>query len=137
MSVKCCPTYPVETEYLIDIASCVLRGQTHTQGAFYLEVMNISEYIDKVNALSYLKEKYNEMNGMSAWYYAGFQHAVGLLENFQKSDVAPIAHGKWGHAHTSESYFNECWRCSVCGFDDTEGFGFKFCPICGAKMDLE
>ena len=28
----------METEYLIDIASCVLRGQTHTQGAFYLEV---------------------------------------------------------------------------------------------------
>lgn len=53
------------------------------------------------------------------------------------ADVVPVVHAKWEHTHTSESYFNECWRCSACGFDDTEGFVFEFCPHCGAKMDLE
>lgn len=57
------------------------------------------------------------------------------ISSIPAADVAPVVHGKWGHTHTSESYFNECWRCSACGFDDTEGFGFKFCPNCGAKMD--
>lgn len=58
-----------------------------------------------------------------------------IVEELPAADVAPVVHGKWEHTHTSESYFNECWRCSACGFDDTEGFGFKFCPNCGAKMD--
>lgn len=49
-------------------------------------------------------------------------------------DVEPVQHGKWEHTHASESYFNECWRCSVCGFDDTEGFISNYCPNCGAKM---
>ena len=69
-----------------------------------------------------------------------YQYPYGvefLISNLPKCDVAPVIHGKWEHTHTSESYFNECWRCSACGFDDTEGFGFKFCPNCGAKMDLE
>ena len=46
-------------------------------------------------------------------------------------------HGKWEHTHTSESYYSECWKCSVCGFEDTEGYGFDYCPNCGAKMDSE
>lgn len=57
------------------------------------------------------------------------------FDDFPAADVAPVVRGKWEHTHTNESYFNECWRCSACGFDDTEGFGFKFCPNCGAKMD--
>ena len=59
------------------------------------------------------------------------------IKELPASDVAPVVHAKWEHTHTSESYFNECWRCSACGFDDTEGFVFDFCPHCGAKMDLE
>lgn len=46
-------------------------------------------------------------------------------------------HGRWEHTHTSASYYSECWKCSVCGFEDTEGYDFKYCPNCGAKMDLE
>lgn len=64
-------------------------------------------------------------------------YASELIDKVPDADVAPVVHGKWEHTHTSESYFNECWRCSACGFDDTEGFVFEFCPHCGAKMDLE
>lgn len=92
----------------------------------------MAEYIDRVNALSYLKEKYNEMNGMNAWYYAGFQHAVGLLENFRKSDVAKVVHGKW--------IFNDDWwefRCTNCNKAIGNIKKYEYCPYCGAKMDLE
>lgn len=64
----------------------------------------------------------------------------GFIERIKSqpaADVAPVVHGRWEHTHTSESYFIECWRCSECGFDDTELFGFNFCPNCGAKMDKE
>ena len=59
---------------------------------------------------------------------------LGEIRTFPAADVEPVRHGKWEHTHTSESYFNECWRCSVCGFDDTEGFISNYCPNCGAKM---
>ena len=62
---------------------------------------------------------------------------IAAADEAPKEDVAPVRHGKWEHTHTHESYYDECWRCSVCGFDDTEGFGTNFCPDCGAKMDLE
>lgn len=92
----------------------------------------MAEYIDKVNALSYLKEKYNEMNGMSAWYYAGFQHAVGLLENFQKSDVSTAVYGKW------EKWAGSLLSCSACGHEYLDYLECSnYCPNCGAKMDLE
>ena len=94
----------------------------------------MEEYIDRVNALSYLKEKYNEMNGMNAWYYAGFQHAVGLLENVQKSDAAKVVHGKW----IKRDGYTECSECEY-WYDspDSEDSGdrSKYCPHCGAKME--
>lgn len=93
----------------------------------------MTEYIDKVNALSYLKEKYNEMNGMSAWYYAGFQHAVGLLENVRKSDVSKVVHGKWIADMTTTL---ETVKCSACKKVFQAYYSdYQYCPRCGAKME--
>lgn len=80
----------------------------------------MSEYIDKQAVLHEMK-----MN---------IRTPFAVVMDFPPADVRQVVYGKWEHTHTSESYFNECWRCSACGFDDTEGFGFKFCPNCGADM---
>ena len=91
----------------------------------------MTEYIERAAAME-------SIIGLTIVDPAVAQYANAVcynLQNLPAADVAPVVHGKWGHTHTSESYFNECWRCSACGFDDTEGFGFKFCPNCGAKMD--
>lgn len=85
----------------------------------------MKEYIERAVALEALSKSGVTCN----------MRAHKIVASIQAADVAPVVHGKWEHTHTSESYFNECWRCSACGFDDTEGFGFKFCPNCGAKMD--
>jgi NADH pyrophosphatase NudC (nudix superfamily) len=57
------------------------------------------------------------------------------LDSIPKADVAPVVHGKW------------CWEgkfkaCSECGsyveWNETLGANFwKYCPYCGAKMDLK
>lgn len=109
----------------------------------------IDEYIRKndvynlKNAFSSLiKEESTKHDGIE-WviYNRASESALNMIERgvqeIPAADVAPVVHAKWEHTHTSESYFNECWRCSACGFDDTEGFVFEFCPHCGAKMDLE
>lgn len=58
-----------------------------------------------------------------------------MLIEAQTVDAVPVVHGHW------------CWQgkfraCSKCGsyveFTETLGASFwKFCPFCGAKMDLE
>ena len=72
------------------------------------------------------------------------EYAIKLVESTRNyitsipaADVAEVRRGRWEHTHTSDSYFVECWRCSECGFDDTEGFCFDYCPSCGARMDKE
>lgn len=71
-------------------------------------------------------------------------------------DAAPVVHGKWewheeiNPSNTEHFAEIECcgWRCGVCKemLEDVVGCYFddidlmpkiKFCPNCGAKMDLE
>lgn len=58
------------------------------------------------------------------------------LENFPAADVAPVVHGRWIYGEDIDI------QCSVCGADAlTEGdyrqVKSRYCPNCGAKMDLE
>ncbi len=54
-------------------------------------------------------------------------------------DVAPVVHGEWIHSEI----IGELYNCSVCGgscwYYDVDGYlgRSKYCPNCGAKMDLQ
>lgn len=61
-------------------------------------------------------------------------YGVGLGEK-KSADVAPVRHGKWIGKPISGF---ATVRCSVCRETFSENSGrWKFCPNCGAKMDLE
>ena len=53
------------------------------------------------------------------------------------ADVAPVRHGRWieGGYVCGETE----WQCSVCTETEwrTSAGRLKYCPFCGAKMDLE
>lgn len=57
------------------------------------------------------------------------------LEKFPPADVAPVWHGRW----VPSKLRNEIERCSNCRkvFRHPSFYGYKFCPNCGAKMDLK
>lgn len=64
-----------------------------------------------------------------------------MLSNLPAADVVPVIHGKWKH---DENVFDDEWSCSSCHeawtfIDGTtpEENNAKYCPNCGAKMDLE
>ena len=79
-----------------------------------------------------------------------------LFRQAKPADVAPVRHGRWEWFEEwspgTTEYPTECddcgWRCSNCktALEDVVG-GYwddpydepklKFCPNCGAKMDLE
>ncbi len=54
------------------------------------------------------------------------------LERLPAADVAPVRHGRWLPSDVPGSILD---KCSECGFD-TGAFTFRYCPACGAKMDL-
>ena len=58
------------------------------------------------------------------------------IDEVPAEDVAPVVHGRWIYGEDIDI------QCSVCGADAlTEGdyrqVKSRYCPNCGAKMDLE
>ena len=64
-----------------------------------------------------------------------------VFKSAPAADVVEVRHGRFlgtefeGYADERPVYFE--WQCSACGciFEDEEP-AFRFCPWCGAKMDL-
>lgn len=79
------------------------------------------EYIDREAFLDYMK-------GTNRYFSVKFD-----IENFPAADVAPVVHGRWVPFHSQAA--GDIWHCSACKI----GFAaqMKYCPNCGARMDLE
>ncbi len=58
------------------------------------------------------------------------------IEALPAADVVPVVHGEWLLRHEGYGHY---WECSVCHTNPciyvTEHT--KFCPNCGAKMDMD
>ena len=61
---------------------------------------------------------------------------ISDIEDFPAADVEPVRHGRWIDEN-SASPLDPRMRCSVCGHDDLPLAKWRFCPMCGAKMDKE
>lgn len=58
--------------------------------------------------------------------------AAEFLNNIPDADVAPVRHGRW---LPQVVLGQKAWDCSEC---KTLGSPhWKWCPVCGCKMDLE
>lgn len=71
----------------------------------------------------------------------GIRVALRCMEQTPTIDAEPVKHGRW--EHTDDDWF-DVWRCTACGeewvfgYDPTEvETKINYCPVCGAKMDLE
>lgn len=85
----------------------------------------MAEYIERDFVLDVVKRT-------SGDYAAAFCE----IAHHKATDVAPVVHGKWIYGEDIDI------QCSVCGADAlTEGdyrqIKSRYCPNCGAKMDLE
>ena len=56
-----------------------------------------------------------------------------IIRSAPVADAEPVAHGRWVPIHSQAA--GNIWYCSACEI----GFAarMKYCPNCGAKMDLE
>ena len=55
------------------------------------------------------------------------------------ADVRPVVHGKWENQCPDLIPMGSLWYCSICDSEYEGGCRppWRFCPYCGAKMDLE
>ena len=63
----------------------------------------------------------------------GWQGACQLLYDAPAIDAVPVVHGRWLNNGIHGSVL--C-RCSECHYD-AAAYSFRYCPMCGAKMDGE
>ena len=56
-------------------------------------------------------------------------HAADLIKSIPAADVRPVVRGKW------ITVKHPLYECSICGavYQDV-GYGFNYCPNCGADM---
>ncbi len=100
----------------------------------------MAEYVDKEKLYRYLDNEVEWKNNQDRLF------ALEVVQDEESADVAPVVHGKWLNFYGDFT----CAECSKCGaiYDvvdvkpSGEIFGefekeYKFCPNCGAKMDLE
>ena len=101
--------------------------------------LTMAEYIDRYELLNqFLDTKPYKLSGQ-------FEK---LICNIPAADVAPVKHGKWFWNPNGMDWGLGAWECSECACRNNNlpmnskmnplmFSGSKYCPNCGAKMDLE
>lgn len=90
----------------------------------------VKEYIDREALLIVLETLFHETDPCGEEQF-GYLKAHRIVRETPAVDVAPVVHGRWIDNGIPESMLS---KCSVCGFG-CGAYTFKFCPMCGAKMD--
>lgn len=96
----------------------------------------MAKYIDAEN-LSQAKFPI-PASGKHSPYEIGWNDAINaIIENTPTADVQEVRHGEW-ICHISDIFPAEStMECSLCHNERDLGYADKYCPNCGAKMNLE
>lgn len=85
-----------------------------------------------------MPEKYIKAADCEKYFYEHLDDvhiagAMNAIDEMPAADVAPVRHGRW-----ETGYFHDR-VCSCCTHpdNDLEERAHRFCPHCGAKMDLK
>lgn len=64
---------------------------------------------------------------------------INKIELMPATDVEPVRHGRWeSYEENDEDFGYMRWtKCSLCRGSIGSSGGLRYCPNCGAKMDLE
>lgn len=108
-------------------------------------VTGMDEYIERKalreafeNADADVVEEYED--GTCDWGF-GHKNIMEVINSVPAADVATVRHGDW-----MEWFPGDCalimtgeemlYRCSCCDVKYSDAEGYKYCPNCGARMDL-
>lgn len=96
----------------------------------------MARYVDLDKLVNRLDEHYITLGkkyGFDDMYVCGYGEAISDMEGESVADAQEVKHGKW----LPYRFGLEVTKCSICGAVYEGGDLFRFCPRCGAKMELE
>lgn len=86
--------------------------------------MDKKEYIER-------QEVCSEINELPLTEDAAME-ILWAIDHIPTADVMPVVHGYWINIENKTAI-----KCSACShIFDRNIYGFGFCPVCGAKMDM-
>lgn len=90
----------------------------------------MDEYIKKEEALRVISDVFFETDPDGREQLTALK-CSRLVRELPAADVAPVVHGR----KIEDGDIGCFWLCSLCG--ECLPYGAKYCPSCGARMDLE
>lgn len=94
------------------------------------------KYVDLDKLVDELDKHYETLGkkyGFDDMYVRGYGEAINDMEDKSEADVQEVKHAKW----LPYRFGLEVVACSNCRAVYEGGDSFRYCPKCGAKMDLE
>ena len=101
----------------------------------------MSDLVEREKVIRYLRDRVSLDKFMKRTVSKADESCLlicdGIIENVPTVDAEPVRHGCWKPARVVDDCF---WVCSSCEFP-SEASGanilYKYCPVCGAKMDAQ
>ena len=95
------------------------------------------------NGLMNLLERELDMNGITDWgkgYMDAIHDAMEHVKFMPTIETSKLKHGKWERVlirNDKGGCIGAKMNCSVCNTDNGHDEDMKYCPNCGAIMDLD
>ena len=95
----------------------------------------MSDYISREALIDRLSKNLSACNH-GTFSEMCYSDAIETVKHFPAADVEPVRRGEWLLKHIGHGHYWECSECHTnpCIYVTKDT---KFCPNCGAKMDLE
>lgn len=85
------------------------------------------------------------INGLCLEPVIALRDVKEIIKAVPEVDAVPVVHGKWtvseyeylDCSECGNSYYTGCESTSEANYRLKQGFYFKYCPYCGAKMGVE
>lgn len=92
------------------------------------------EYIEKEAFIAHEKRQMHEVHDLGI--LCGAQGCLNDLKKFPAANVREVVRGEWIYTSDCSGAGYPVEKCSICGAEWEEA-GWKFCPNCGAKMEVQ
>ena len=95
----------------------------------------MADYIDRAELMKFpiRADHYDKEHG-NKHFISGIETVLEYAGSLPAADVAPVVHGRWT---AKQGGFFEMATCSVCGERHSLNGGARYCPHCGAKMEVD
>lgn len=107
------------------------------------DLINRDTLIDLLEAMAAEAEELNVVDDDedSESYYNGLVDALQCAEGIAPEfDVKPVVHAKWERLEDQNEMADSWWTCGNCHHFVNMSMAlryFKYCPECGARMDID